>query len=123
MTREQIESALDAVGFSTGEWISLQDSFKYLLRHSDKNSFADDGAVQYYFSSEYDYFLTRHLTGTPTQTTLEAETPNGYAKVFRRGSYFLLKIEPGGVVDQSTDNAGIYHTLTSFASLVGFFKK
>jgi hypothetical protein len=123
MTREQIESALDSVGFETGEWLSLQDSFKYLLRHSDKNSFADDSAVQYYFSANYDYFLTRHLRGQPELSTQSAEVPTGYVKVFRRENYFLLQIEPGGVEDQSDDDAGIYHTLTSYASLVGFFKK
>jgi hypothetical protein len=122
MTRDQIESALEPGGFNTGEWISLGDSFKYILMNSDKSFFSDDSAVQYYFSTRYDYVLTRHLIGTPQLTELTV-APAGYTKVIHDGKAYLIKIENSGTIDASLDNAGVYHNITSFESIVGLFKK
>jgi hypothetical protein len=123
MTRAQIESALTVAGFNTGEWISPADSFKYILINSDKSFFSDDAAVQYYFSASYDYVLTRHLNGRPELSTELATIPAGYTKVVHNGKWYLIKIEGSGAIDQSSDNAGAYHNITSFESIVGLFKK
>jgi hypothetical protein len=122
MIRAQIQSALTVAGFNTGEWISPADSFKYILINSDKSFFSDDSAVQYYFSTRYDYVLTRHLIGTPQLTELTV-APAGYARVLHNGKAYLIKIESSGAIDQSADNAGVYHNITSFESIVGLFKK
>lgn len=123
MTRAQIEDALTVAGFNTGEWVSLGDSFKYLLMHSDKNSFNDDSAVQYYFSDNYDYVLMRYLMGRPTATTELASVPSGYVKVYHNSQPYLVQVQPGGVEDGSADAAGVYHNITSFYSIVGLFNR
>jgi hypothetical protein len=123
MTRDQIESVFTESGNSFDQWISLENDFRYILMESDKNSFVSPYSIQYFFSSTKDYFLTRHLTGNGTLTTLGAAIPAGYSKVFHEGEYYLFKIREGGVTDASTDAAGVYHTLTAFKSISGFFKK
>jgi hypothetical protein len=123
MTRAQVESALTGTGNSTGEWISLENDFKYLLMGSDKNSFVSPRTVQFYFSDEYDYFLTRHLYGPAVQVESGDPIPEGYGRVFHDEEYYDIEIEPGGVEDQSDDDAGVYHTLTAFSSISGIFKK
>jgi hypothetical protein len=123
MTRTQIEDALTVAGFNTDEWISIGDSFKYILLHSDKNSISDDSAVQYYFSSTYDYVLMRYLRGRPRLTTVEETIPAGYVKIYHEGKPYMIQIEPGGKLDESDDDAGLYHNITSFFSIVGLFKK
>jgi hypothetical protein len=47
--------------------------------------------------------------------------PTGYAKVFFRGSYYNLEVDPGGIVDASINNAGTYHVLTAFNAISGMF--
>jgi hypothetical protein len=123
MNRVQIESALNSKGFNTGEWLSLGDSFKYILRASDKGSFTTDSAVQFFCSDIGDYILVRHFTGSPISTTELATVPAGFAKVIHDGKFYLLKIVDGGVLDQSVENAGIYHTLLSFDLITGIFYK
>lgn len=123
MTRAQVESALSATGNSTGEWISLENDFKYVLLASDKNSFVNPRTVQFYFSDNYDYFLTRHLYGPAAEVDSGDPIPDGYGRVFHDEAYYDIAIEPGGVEDASSDAAGIYHTLTSFSSITGIFKK
>jgi hypothetical protein len=120
MTRAQIEHALDITGNSFDQWISLEYDFKYIIMKSDKNSFIFPESVQFYFSGDNDYFLTRHLIGKPTLTTQAAEIPDGYGKVFHEENYYLIRIEAGGVVDSE---AGIYHTLTAYNSVTGMFNK
>jgi hypothetical protein len=121
MTRAQIISAIGSDNI--GEWISLGDSFRYILFASDKNSFNDDSAVQYYFSPTFDYVLLRYLNGKPVLTTEAAEIPSGYTKVVHDGKFYLLGIESAGKIDQSEDEAGVFHGLHAFNSIVGFFKK
>jgi hypothetical protein len=123
MTRTQVESALTEAGHNTDEWISLEDSFKYILMVSDKNSFINARTVQFYFSGTFDYFLTRHLYGPATEVDSGDPIPDGYGRVFHDGAYYDIAIEPGGVDDQSTDAAGTYHTLTAFSSISGMFVK
>ncbi len=123
MTRAQIESALTATGNSTGAWISLEYDFKYLLMESDKNSFVSPRTVQFYFSPTSDYFLTRHLYGKATLVQQSDPIPSGYGRVFHDGSYYDIAIEPGGVLDASADDAGLFHTITSFSAVSGMFKK
>ena len=123
MTRTQITSALSAAGFTTGQWISLGDSYKYILFESDKNSFNDDAAVQYYFSPTGDYVLIRHLMGKPVETTIGATVPAGYVKVLHDGTPYLIQIEPYGKIDASVDAAGVFHGIYSFHSIVGLFNR
>lgn len=119
MTRAQVSAALSANGNSFDTWVSLEDSFKYFVMESDKNNFVSASAVEFYFSGTNDYFLTRHIGGKPVLTELADPVPTGYTKVFHDGKYYLLKIEPGGIVDPV---AGVFHDLTAYSSISGFFK-
>jgi hypothetical protein len=121
MTRVQVESALSNSGNSTGEWVSLEGDFKYIVLESDKNSFINPISIQYYFSPTGDYFLTRHLYGPAREVLVSDPTPSGYSRVFHDGKYYVIAIEPGGVVDASVDDAGVYHTLSSFSVITGMF--
>jgi hypothetical protein len=123
MTRTQVESALSAKGNSTGEWISLENDFKYILMASDKGSFINARTVQFYFSDTSDYFLTRHLYGPAAEVDSGDPIPEGYGRVFHDEKYYDIAIEPGGVEDQSEDEAGVYHTLTSFSAISGMLLK
>jgi hypothetical protein len=123
MTRTQVESALTSKGFNTGEWLSLGDSFKYILRASDKGSFTTDSAVQFFCSEIGDYLLVRQFTGSPVLTTELEATPAGFVKVVHEGKFYFLKLISGGILDQSADNAGVYHTLLSFDLITGIFYK
>jgi hypothetical protein len=91
--------------------------------HSDKNSISDDSAVQYYFSEDYDYVLVRYLIGKPILAEVGATVPAGYAEVYHDGKRYFIRIEQFGKVDASSDQAGTFHTIISFDSIVGLFKK
>lgn len=121
MTRAQVVSALASKGFTTGQWLTLDGSIGIILKGSDKSDIIQPRAVQFYFSPSSDYYLSRHTTGNAIETTSGGAVPDGYAKVFFRGSYYNLQVDAGGVVDASADAAGKYHTLTSFEAISGMF--
>jgi len=122
MTKAQITSVLNSTGNAFNQWITLEDDFHYFVLKSDKNNFISASAVQFYFSGTHNYFLTRHLMGRPSLSSLEASVPEGYTKVFHDGNYYLIKIEPGGVV-HPTAGIGVFHDLTAYSEISGFYKK
>jgi hypothetical protein len=123
MTREQIEYALDQANESTGVWTTLEDSFKYITLSSDKNIyFNNPQGVQIYFSPTSDYFLIRYTRGKPTLYQ-SGDVPYGYVLVNHNLKQYLIKLESGGLVDASDDEAGLFHEIISFDSISGIHSR
>jgi len=122
MTAAQIAYALTEKGLSFNNWYTLEDSFQYLTMNSDKNLHFYPKAVQFYFSELNEYLVLRYTHGDKIEYTGGA-VPAGYAQVQIHDDQYLIKIEPGGITDASTDDAGVYHEIFSYDCICGMHYK
>jgi hypothetical protein len=123
MTRNQVTHALTSTANSYGVWTTLEGDFLYITLESDKNIYGQPNAVQFYFSPSADYFLVRY-TGREYPVLYTGGTiPLGYVLIVHDGKQYMVKIEDGGVEDNSPDEAGIYHEIYAFSSISGLFYK
>jgi hypothetical protein len=122
MTRTQVESILSDKGYTTGQWITFEYVFRYLSITSDRTVFTSPFTVQFYFMEEGDgdIFLIRYTSRTPLIYTGQNYDDTKYVVVPISGTQYLLRLNDGGKLSAE---AGLFHDVISFESLVGFYKK
>ncbi len=121
MTQSQVSEVLTETSNSFGMWVTLEDSFRYFILESDRIFFCDAQAVQFFFS-ESGYVLLRYTDGRPIAFE-GGSVPAGYALVVHDGDQYIIRIKPGGAVDQSADEAGVYHEIIGYQAISGFFQQ
>jgi len=123
MTREQITHVLTSTGNDYGLWTTLEGDFKYICLESDKNIYYYPQSVQFYFSPSADYFLLRYTTRSLPLLYTEGTLPDDYVLITHNGEQYSVKLDAGGSLDYSDDDAGIYHEIYSFDGISGMFYK
>jgi hypothetical protein len=121
MEQSQVEYALDIKGVPLNEWVTLENTFRYLTMNSDKNIYYYPQAVQFYFTED-NYLLLRHTIGLPKLYTDQTLLPR-QVLIPHNGQQYIVTIDKGGRLDASGNNAGIFHEIISYESISGMFYK
>lgn len=122
MTTSQIEYILEQRDLDMDTWQTLHKNFKYISMNSDKNIFYYPQSIQFYFSTN-GYLLVRFTDGNPILDEGESNPPPGYVHIYVEGKRYKVKLEAGGIGDNSVQDAGIFHEIYAFEGISGIYAK
>jgi len=122
MTQAQVIYSLGVSGASLGEWLTLEGIFRYISLRSDKTIFLNPKAVQVFFSNIGEYLLVRYTNEDVTKTNL-ITPPDGYVFIYHNNEKYLAKLRDGGKIDNSPEEAGLYHDIIALDSISGIHYK
>lgn len=118
MTQAQVNYILTTKSLPRTAWLTLEGVFKYILMNSDKVIAYFPQSAQFWFSNN-GYLLIRNTKGNPVLK--DGSIPAGFVSIPHDEKEYLVQIEPGGVIDQSVENAGVFHDIISYDSVSGMY--
>lgn len=112
MTAKQIQ----ALGFTTDAWTTLENVCKLIGIESDDRLYIQPEANQFYFDTTDNLLFVRYTDGL---SLYSGTLPNGYARISVNGVDYITKIAKTNANDSTV---GKYHLAVDFKRIVGFYK-